>query len=539
MNWLTGLSIRNKILLIGIVGVAGFMVNLTYSYSMNSLTQEMLRIIRDVSYPALERTNTNIERLDKIISTLSSAVDMNEEEMIDAADTLAVMMRQTFTEIGNIDVQQQDTINKLEQLFIDYYGAAKSLTQKMIAGSISLQKTQLEVNAMTQTLQVFKQSLQQFQQFEYTYFTKTVNSAQEAATQSTKIGLLIGGFVVISLGLVVFVVSQLIRRSIVSVADSLGEIATGRGDLTKRLVSTSTDEVGILVNNFNAFVSTLQGIIKEIAKSISQLASSAEEMTLVSSNCSKNVQQQQSDMEEVVTSVQQMSLSIHSVANNAAQAADATQNVSQVVTQGQHLFKENRASIDSLAVEVEQATEVIHKLGADTAGIGIVLDVIKSIAEQTNLLALNAAIESARAGEQGRGFSVVADEVRTLASRTQESTQEIQKIICELQKNAKAAVEVMERSQHKVKESVKQTIAVSSNLTKVAEIVSSINSMSTEIASTAEEQNVVSNEINMNVTQINGNVTDIAHGTQQTESASHDLSALAASLSKLVEQFHV
>ena len=234
-----------------------------------------------------------------------------------------------------------------------------------------------------------------------------------------------------------------------------------------------------------------------------------------------------------------MNATVHDVAHNAVHAAEATREADQSSTQGKAVVDKTVDAIGEIAAEVEQAAQVIHELERESENIGSVLDVIKSIAEQTNLLALNAAIEAARAGEQGRGFAVVADEVRTLAGRTQASTAEIEEMITRLQSGANNAVNVMESSKTKTNIGVEQAAAAGSALEDITTAVDRIAEMNTQIASAAEEQSAVTEEINRNVANISEIAEHTSTGAEQTAQASEGLSRLASQLNAVVVQFRV
>jgi len=251
------------------------------------------------------------------------------------------------------------------------------------------------------------------------------------------------------------------------------------------------------------------------------------------------VRTQRGEIDQVATAMNEMSATVQEVARNAEQAAHAAQNADQCAKSGALVATEAMGGIDALVSEVERSAGAIHELEAESENIGMVLDVIKGIAEQTNLLALNAAIEAARAGEQGRGFAVVADEVRTLASRTQKSTQEIHHMIERLQAGASNAVRVMEAARGKGKLGVEQVERAAESLAEIAGAVATINDMNTQIASAAEEQSAVAEEINRNVVNISHGSVQSARGTEQAALASGELARLATDLHQLVAQFKV
>jgi methyl-accepting chemotaxis protein len=262
-------------------------------------------------------------------------------------------------------------------------------------------------------------------------------------------------------------------------------------------------------------------------------------MSLVMEETKRDTLQQQSETSQVVTAMNEMTATVQEVARHATEAAAAASNADHASVDGKKVVLSTMNAIEALSSEVHSAANVISQLEKDSENIGTVLDVIKGIAEQTNLLALNAAIEAARAGEQGRGFAVVADEVRTLASRTQQSTQEIQTMIENLQVGAQSAVKVMDESRAKAEDSVSQAAKAGGSLEEITHSVSQINDMNTQIATAAEEQSAVAEEINRNIVNISEIVDRTADGANQTSIASEELASLAAQLQQLVNQFKV
>jgi methyl-accepting chemotaxis protein len=280
-------------------------------------------------------------------------------------------------------------------------------------------------------------------------------------------------------------------------------------------------------------------VIGQVRGASDRVTAAADQMASATTGSKQGAAQQQVEITQVATAMNQMSATVQEVARNAASAADAAQQASTQANQGKGIVTEGVSAIQSLAAEVERAAEVIHKLELDSASIGKVVDVIKGIAEQTNLLALNAAIEAARAGEQGRGFAVVADEVRTLATRTQESTQEIQQMIERLQACATDAVKVMDSGRKQAHISVEKSVAAGNALGAITSSVTAISDMNTQIASAAEEQGAVAEEINRNIVNISQVADQTVAGAQQTAASSEVLSKLAVQLQDLVAKFRV
>jgi len=364
--------------------------------------------------------------------------------------------------------------------------------------------------------------------------------AQEATASFAISVSLVGTLLAITIGAIIaFVVVRGILTPLRATNSMLKDIAEGEGDLTKRIPVNTRDEIGELGDNFNTFVGKLRDIISEIAGATSQLAASAEEMSVTTEHTSAGLSTQKQETEQVVSAVTEMTATSEAVASSAEQASDAAAKANSEASTGNQVVNSTVQAINDLAREVEDSASVIEKLKDDSENIGSVLDVIKGIAEQTNLLALNAAIEAARAGEQGRGFAVVADEVRTLAQRTQESTAEIENLIEALQIGAERAVNVMSQSRDRARSTVDKAKDAGESLTHITRAVETITQMNLEIATAAEEQTKVAQEIKANVSNIQGVSEQTAVSGQQISVASSDQARLGEQLQTLVEKFKV
>jgi len=350
------------------------------------------------------------------------------------------------------------------------------------------------------------------------------------------VGLLLAVAVLVLLTLRLWVRQPL--AATVEVADRLAA-----GDLTARIAvrpgrsQDSRNEISHIAHGFNAMAENFRTIVQQIAASTGQLASAAEETSSITRETSEGTQRQQAEIEQVATAMNEMTATVSEVAGNASRAATAASEAEAEAHKGQAVVRQTLQVIDGLAQGIDEADEVVRRLAAESDTIGTVLDVIRGIAEQTNLLALNAAIEAARAGEHGRGFAVVADEVRSLASRTQKSTQEIQEMIQRLQEGAAVAVKAMEKSRSEAKAGVEQANATSETLSVIVAAINSINDLNAQIASAAEEQSAAAQEIDRNINNITDVVAQTADGSAQTASASAELARLAEGLQTLVARF--
>ena len=328
-----------------------------------------------------------------------------------------------------------------------------------------------------------------------------------------------------------------VRRSIARIGVVAGQLAGG--DLTARVTLNTRDEMSAIAGSFNAMSENFEGLIRQVVGSTVQLAAAAEELAPVARESARNVGRQRSETDQVATAVHQMSATVREVANHTNTAADAAHQASDRSRGGKQVVEQAAQTIVQLAEGVAGASGVIQGVAQDSTTIGMVLAVINNVAEQTNLLALNAAIEAARAGEHGRGFAVVADEVRTLASRTRQSTREIEDMIGRLQTGVQHAVAAMALTQEQAQDGVRQARDAATAMDAITDAVATINDMNTQVASAAEEQSAVSEEISRNVTAISQISEETAAGTEQTTAASGELARLAADLQQLVGRFRI
>lgn len=361
-------------------------------------------------------------------------------------------------------------------------------------------------------------------------------ASSDVAASHAQVGIALSIGALVCLLMILFF-PGLITRPLHDLLRRIRDIADGEGDLTQRVVVHANDELGQLGGAFNIFLEQLQVLIRQVAESTLQVAAAAEQMSAIAVGQEALVNDQYMAIDQVSTAATEMSAAIHEVADNAHRTADVASDADQQGQAASKVVSATMSDLRLLAADVAEAAVVIDDLQQDTDRIGGVLGVIQGIAEQTNLLALNAAIEAARAGEQGRGFAVVADEVRALAARTQDSTRDIQQMMQRLQTGTGQAVTVMRRGAELAAKNVEQAGVTESSLSDTSASVMRINDMAAQIASACEEQSQTTEDIARNITGIRDLSNQAAQSSQESRDASNALARLAAALQQQVQRF--
>jgi len=458
-------------------------------------------------------TDTGLE----ILNTLKAVSQIHEAIIFDEAGDLFVWYRWTGIEndaplSGTIDDVPSGILKKAPMVGIENFDEEFTVTQ-----SINSEGSHIGTIFVLTDLKILDETLSIF--------------------------LIVSLFIATGVALFSFLLAILIQRNIVApineVVSALKDIAEGEGDLTVRLKAKTRDEVGELVTWFNIFVEKVQQIIIQFRDTANELSTASTALNTQSGETNDLIIGQQQEIDTVLSAMTVMSTVTQNVADRVEESASDAEKADAESQLGRQIVGETMNSIEALASDIESASDVITKLQQDSDSIGTVLDVIRGIAEQTNLLALNAAIEAARAGEQGRGFAVVADEVRTLASRTQESTQEIHDMIERLQSGSREAVTVMDKGRVQAHESVKTAGKARESLVAITTSVETIKDASLQIAKATSEQRIMNKDINGNIINISGATRKTSDGSREMTSKAQELDKLSDDMLKLVGQFRI
>ena len=542
MNWYHRLPIAYKILTVPVIGSLGFIVYLLLNLDTARGNASRLADVQQIQFPLLQLSERAIVRVDRIKETFASAVSTGEADAILTADRMRQEMEADFKEArrlaghAEIDVA---TVTALSEQFDRYYESAREITTGLIAGDLDFSTLGERSEAMTSQLRDVDTGLAAFREAQFSYFTESLQQADKAAQSAVQLGLIIGLVMISILFAISLPIATGIRRNIVGVVASLKSIAQDNGDLTVRLKTPSKDEIGDLVFWFNNFMDKLQGVIRRVVDSALPLNDLAGNLNNLMVELNKTVESQAGSSNRAKMAVEDMNVNVSAVVTNASGAASAAEEADKAAQYGHGVVKKTVSSIERLSGDVADASEVIRKLEKDAEKVSIVVDVIRGIADQTNLLALNAAIEAARAGEQGRGFAVVADEVRSLASKTQESTEEINRTIEQLQAASQNAVSVMRKGSEQAAESVATAESAGQSLLAITEIISKINNMNGEIAQATNHQQAISRSIVDNVADIHDRTQETSQRSHQLGRVAGDLGMLASQLGEIARQFKI
>ncbi|WP_115719946.1 methyl-accepting chemotaxis protein [Gallaecimonas mangrovi] len=487
-------------------------------------------------------------KLENIFLSLStSVIEYNKTTTESKAKTIAGEVDFTIKDIDDRLTKIASTLGDDNKFIKSLRSKTDELRSKITgtSGIIDLHTQQLTANSKAASalmeeeinLEGLRGSLDKLQAASQKIASDTKNDIENSVGTADMTTAAVMIICLLAASVISFYVVRSITRPLDKVNKMLNVLASG--DLSQRLQVQSKDEFGTLARNTNTLIDSLRELIEGISSGSTQLAASAEETSAITAQTKVGIQQQKSQVDQAATATTELSASADQVTHSAADTLSSVKRAEQESERVRQLSADTKSTIQMLAAEVDSASQVINKVHQDSANIGSILDVIRGVADQTNLLALNAAIEAARAGEQGRGFAVVADEVRTLASRTQQSTQEIQAMIEALQQGAEQAVEAMEQGKFQAESCVSKSVESDVALGHITEAVREARDKSEHIAQAAQEQGVVAQEISEKLTSIVNIAEETAMGAEQTASSSEEVAKLSEELRNSVRRFKI
>jgi len=533
------LSLRYKIFAVAFIGGLGFISYLTFNLINQQTLESRLQQIEHVSFPVVGLVNESSLTLFKVRNSLGNAIAGSDSDLVLEAQEHTNTMLQLIEQLGSYDRAHKQQADQLKKLYLNYWRPAERLAHGMIEGNLELSELAAGAVAANKNYDTYSKQLASLRSENIQTFQQDIVSVRKEAGNTLHIGFIIAFVMLALLAASAWFIAAQITSTVKRIVTSLAEMSTGKGDLTVRLHTRVKDEVGDLVENFNGFISHLQLLVRVMANLSLGVSEGSERVNEIATSTRGGVQKQQEQINMVATAVTEMSSTALEVARNADQAAEATSQANTETESSRAVMADNIEAISSLVVELEAAQGVISRLAKESEMIGSASETIQGIAAQTNLLALNAAIEAARAGEQGRGFAVVADEVRALAARTEQSTSEIGSVIERLQDGANEAVHVMTESQAHAQQVVDKSRQAQDSLDKVMRHVEVINNMNAQMATAAGEQRTVAEEVSRNIVQINTLSEDTVSQAQHAADASSDLAAQADHLRNIVGEFQV
>ncbi len=536
MQFFSRLKIFHKILAILAVAILSFVVNLVINVTAISKNQVLLKSMQNTAIHLVNLTSENVTAWQRTDEFYTQSVSFGDEDLITAANDALEKIIINLKRIKSLDPSFSQ-IDRLIGQANEYHSIANEISKGFINEEIDFQSAQGKIKIKSQLYDQVNAALQADKTNAASLFNQLVEQTVDNSSNSRDLSMIVGFTLLAFMTALSVIIARSISQSVTSVDDSLRELAEGDGDLTNQLSVESQDELGSVVKHFNVFTRMLREIVKEVVDAVMPLTQSAEQLAEKVHQVDGNVKSQSEVAEVTKQSMIEMQHSVTDIAKSAAEAANAAETGELEVNQGMDNVQRSLSVSGELTEEITSAANVINQLAQDSQNMNQILDVINGIAEQTNLLALNAAIEAARAGEQGRGFAVVADEVRSLASRTALSTTEIRELLDKLIFAAEQSVNSMDMAKGKADNNESISREVDQSLTNIKEQIGLISSMNSQIATATEEQSSVAETVVNNIEKMYNSFASTTLAVEEIGEVANQLDGNAGKIRSATSKF--
>lgn len=539
VNFMNHLKIKHKILLsFSLISILLIAVAI-FSFIASRSIQRQSYILKNNSYITSQYAQTLTSDFKYIGEQFSNAGAFSDMNKLSRAKEISEHFISALNELKKLEPNDTTSLKELEEIeasFKDFYSKGVFITEALINRRDPLSFGS-EMKGFGDTTNLLREKLDKYSKAKEDSFKKGIEGIENTSRRNNLIVNIITLAIIVISILMAFVITNMVTGPLKQLMETFKDIAEGEGDLRRRLDASRADEIGDVSKGFNTFVDKLAAILGKVVELTQRVGFSAMQLSATAEQITKGTQNQNMQVTQVASAIEEMSATVIEVARNASQAAEFSKNASDMAIKGGDTVAGTVEGMRNIAKSVEDSASTIEELGRSSDQIGEIITVINDIADQTNLLALNAAIEAARAGEHGKGFAVVADEVRKLAERTTKATKEIKAKIELIQERTAGAVEAMNSGRKDVETGVDLASEAGESLKSIVDMVKNVSDMIQQIAAAAEEQSAAAGEVSANMEGISKVTKEASSSVMDTSNAANELSKIASELQVLTSQF--